>query len=131
MALTFPKSARLTLDSEFRRVKTEGRSHGGRYLALGVLKNAGDASAAAGGTRAGLIASRRVGNAAVRNRIRRRLRELVRTTRPGWIPAVWVVVIARRAAADATFAQLRQEWLRLARRAGVLAAAKKPEKGSP
>jgi ribonuclease P protein component len=111
--LTFPKSIRLHHSSEFLRVKTEGRAFGGRYFTLGVLKDR-DA------TRTGLIASRRVGMAVERNLARRRLRELMRLTLPEWVPGVWVVAIARRAAVGASFAQLQEEWNRLTRRAGIL-----------
>jgi len=97
-------------------VKTEGRSCNGKFMALGVLKNVDS-------TKAGLITSRRVGGAVVRNRVRRRLREMLRLTRPRWNPNLWVVVIARRAAADASFAELNQEWLRLALRAGIIPEA--------
>jgi len=55
-----------------------------------------------------------------RNRVRRRLRELMRLTGPQWIPGVWVVVIARRGAVDASFVEIQNEWLRLAVRAGIL-----------
>ena len=82
-------------------------------MILGVLRNA-DSS------RAGLIASRRVGGAVVRNLIRRRLREILRLTRPGWKSGIWMVVIARPAAAKASFDDLRDEWLRLAGRSGIL-----------
>lgn len=117
MSLTFPKSIRLQHSSEFLRVKTEGRTYGGRYFALGVLKDQGTTQ---GKTRTGLIASKRVGMAVDRNRVRRRLRELMRLSLPLWTPGVWVVAIARRAAVEATFDELRAEWLRLAGRAGIL-----------
>ena len=113
MPLTFPKSVRFTYSSEFLRVKTEGRAYSGRFMTVGVLKGC-DAS------RVGLITSKRIGGAVERNRVRRRLRELMRLTRQQWIPGVWVVVIARRAAVDARFAELQNEWLRLAERAGIL-----------
>ena len=45
--LRFPKSRRLTLDSEFQRVRTEGASIRGGTLTLGVLRNAGTKSARA------------------------------------------------------------------------------------
>ena len=113
MALTFPKSVRLTQSPEFLRVKTEGRAYSGRFMTVGVLK--GCAS-----TKAGFITSKRVGGAVERNRVRRRLRELVRLTKPLWAPGVWVVLIARKAAVNARFAELRTEWLRLGERAGVV-----------
>lgn len=125
MPLTFPKSIRLHRNSDFLRVKTEGRAFGGRYFTLGVLKGCGE-------TRTGLIASKRVGIAVERNRVRRRLRELMRLTLPGWVPGVWVVAIARRAAVKASYGQLRAEWEALARRAAILAETSgKPTPGEP
>ena len=85
-------------------------------MTLGVLKNAQT-------TKAGLIASRRIGGAVVRNRVRRRLREVLRLTRSQWKAGIWMVVVARPAAANARFEELRQEWLRLAGRAGILIPA--------
>ena len=85
-------------------------------MTVGVLKGCTS-------TRVGLITSKRVGIAVERNRARRQLRELMRLTRQQWNPGVWVVVIARRAAVGARFAELHDEWLRLARRAGVLLKA--------
>jgi len=85
-------------------------------MTLGFLKNA-DSS------KAGIITSRRVGGAVVRNRVRRRLREVLRLTRSRWAPGVWLVVVARSAAAKADFDELREEWLRLAKRSGILLEA--------
>src|SRR4029450_10535179 len=47
--LRFPKSRRLTRDSEFRRVRTEGKTMRGDTLTIGFLKNAeGHATVRAG-----------------------------------------------------------------------------------
>jgi len=113
VSLTFPKSARLSRSSEFLRVKTEGKACTGRYLTLGALGGCPD-------SRIGLITTKRLGNAVQRNRVRRRLRELARLSRPEWTPGVWFVAIARSAAVKATFAELQTEWNRLAIRAGIL-----------
>ena len=77
--LRFPKSARLTESSEFARVKKAGRSFHGRFMIMGVYRDRAT-------TRFGLVTSRRVGNAVVRNRLRRRLREMVRLSQPGSCP---------------------------------------------
>jgi ribonuclease P protein component len=115
--LRFPKSQRLTLDSEFQRVRTEGASVRGGTLTLGVLKNAGPDALG----RAGFITSRRVGEAVVRNRIRRRLREIFRKHQHEVCGGVWVVTIASARTARETSRALEDEWLRLARRASILA----------
>jgi len=115
--LRFPKSRRLTLDSEFQRVRTEGSSVSGGALTLGVLQNA-DPNAP---VRAGFITSRRVGRAVIRNRTRRRLREIFRKHQHEISGGVWIVTIASARAARETSHALEDEWLRLARRASILA----------
>ena len=72
------------------------------------------------GNRVGLITSRRIGNAVMRNRVRRRLREIVRLCRPRLNDGFWIVLIARRPAALAEFKEIEREWLSLARRASIL-----------
>ena len=118
----FPKAARLTRATEFRRVKDRGRSWGGRFLVLGVLPDAAPPDAADRWARVGFITSKRVGGAVTRNRVRRRLREIVRRHRPALRAGVWLVVIARHTAAKAASAELEADWLRLARRASILTA---------
>ncbi len=71
-------------------------------------------------TRIGIITSRRVGGAVVRNRVRRRFREIVRVDRPQLISSCWLVLIARHRAAAASFAELRSEWRVMAERAAIL-----------
>ncbi len=72
--------------------------------------------------RAGFITSKRIGGAVVRNRVRRRLREIVRLHQQRLAAGVTVVTIARPAAGRASYAQLELEWLRLANRASILRA---------
>lgn len=110
MRFRFPKSARLTRTSEFLKVKHEGQSCHGRLIVLSFLKT-GETQ-----TRVGLITSRRVGNAVTRNRVRRRLREMVRLSRARLKPGHWLVLVARKSAADATYAAIEQEWMKLAAR---------------
>ena len=111
----FPKSRRLTQPADFERVKKDGRAERGRFLVLSVLSNTQQ-------FRAGFVTSRAVGGAVARNRVRRRLREIVRKHQHEIRGQRWIVTIARAAAASATFDQLEAEWLRLARRASILAA---------
>jgi ribonuclease P protein component len=68
----------------------------------------------------GFITSRRLGNAVVRNRIRRRLREIVRHHQHQLRQDFWIVLVARRDAANASYGALEDEWLRLAKRASIL-----------
>jgi ribonuclease P protein component len=116
-SLSFPKTRRLTRALEFERVRREGRAHHGGLLILGVL-----AAKEVHGFRAGFVTTRRLGGAVVRNRVRRRLREIVRKHQREIAHAIWVVTIARANAARATYRQLEDEWLRLAKRASILAS---------
>ncbi len=113
MRLRFPKTARLKRASEFLRVKTEGQSCHGRLMVLSFLKTGEPL------TRIGFITSRRVGNAVTRNRVRRRLREIIRLSRPRMKIGHWLVLVARKSAADATYAAMEQEWLKLARQTSI------------
>jgi ribonuclease P protein component len=56
----------------------------------------------------------------VRNKVRRRLREILRIARAGFPPGFLIVVIAKPTAAGASFEELRAEWLLLARRLSIL-----------
>ena len=111
----FPAVRRLKLSREFERVRKEGRAVRGGLLILSVLPVDGEKR-----FRVGLITSRRVGEAVARNRVRRRLREIVRRNQQALKGGIWFVVIARRSAAQTDSATLEVEWLHLAQRAGIL-----------
>lgn len=59
--------------------------------------------------RFGFTVSRRVGNAVTRNRVRRRLKELVRTMAVDPAPGTDYVIIGRSAAADRAFATMADD----------------------
>ena len=115
---TFPKSRRLTQSAEFEQVKKNGRVYRGQLVVLSIVP-ANDATP----FRAGFITSRALGRAVVRNRVRRRLREIVRKHQRDLINGIWMVTIARASAARASYQQLEVEWLRLAKRASILATS--------
>lgn len=115
--LRLPKSRRLKRPSEFDRVKKEGRSERGALLILGVLPSPDRHP-----LRAGFVTSKRIGGAVIRNRVRRRLREIIRKHQSDMSADFWIVVIARPKAARATSRELEDEWLRLAKRTSILAA---------
>ena len=97
------KSKRLIRSSDFATVREKGRTVRGNLMMLGVM-TASDAKS----FRAGFVTSRRVGSAVVRNRIRRRLRDIVRLHQAELPQELWVVTIARSGAARASYQELRR-----------------------
>lgn len=104
------KGLRLTGSTRFSQIHREGRASANRLLVLKSLPNDIDRS------RFGILVGKRSGNAIVRNRVKRRLREVLRREP---VVAGWdIVIIARRPAADADYHHLQgaaQELLKKAR----------------
>ena len=83
----FPRSARLLRHADFERVYKQGRRHFSASMTVFYLQRqeSGIASKKAAippGLRVGFTVSRALGGAVQRNRMKRRLREAVRLTRP-------------------------------------------------
>ena len=95
-------------------MRRDGVAAHGKFMLLSLLQNAEP-----GVARVGIVTSRRVGGAVERNRVRRRLREIVRAERGRLAPGMWLVIVARHRAVGAEFAELRAEWLSLVRRAAA------------
>mgnify|MGYP001182558361 CR=1 FL=1 len=104
------KGLRLTSSGRFSQIHREGRASANRLLVLKSLSNDIDRS------RFGILVGKRNGNAIVRNRVKRRLRAVLRQAP---VAAGWdIVVIARRPAASADYDHLEgaaQELLKKAR----------------
>ncbi|MEZ4399103.1 MAG: ribonuclease P protein component [Kofleriaceae bacterium] len=108
------KSMRLRRRPEFLVVQAQGRKlHGTGFLALVARTPAGaGASVDQAPGRVGFTVTKRIGNAVIRNRIRRRAREWLR--QHGWAPAGRdVVLIAKEAAATMTSAAIGVDLQRL------------------
>ena len=109
-------TARLKLNHIFQRLyHTQGFVS--PYMVMYVRKNA------LGINRLGFTVSKKQGHAVVRNRIRRRLREVYRLNEQ-YLTAGWdIVIVARGRALDAPFEKLCGSFIQLARKAGLYAAA--------
>ena len=113
---SFSKAKRLTRTEEFTAVKFQGKTFRGSLLILGVFVQKEEKA-----FRVGLITTKRLGGAVVRNRVRRRLRDVVRKEQGRLLPGFWIVLVARSGAARASHQELKDDWLRLAERASILA----------
>jgi ribonuclease P protein component len=102
----YPKAARLRRRREFLTVQRDGRRRHTAHLVVIQRPAPGALS------RFGVTASKRIGNAVVRNRLKRVLRAVFRAQRGALVPAVDVLVIAKPGADRLTYAQATDELLR-------------------
>lgn len=86
------KGRRLSRSTEFQRVYRQGRSKANRYL---VLYSFSRGEAAEQGSRFGVSVGRKVGNAVVRNRVKRTIREALDQLEPQMAEGLDYVVLAR------------------------------------
>jgi ribonuclease P protein component len=111
--LGFPRACRLVRRAEFDAVYREGRRRSGREFAVFLRPNGLETS------RFGWSIKRALGGAVRRNRIRRRLREIVRLHRQE-IASGWDIVIhPRSSVATLDFTALAEDLLKLMPRPSV------------
>ena len=106
-------SSALKLNHIFRRLyHTSGFANS--YLVLYARPNK------TGRNRVGITVGKKLGGAVVRNRTRRRLREVYRLNEDAFLSGWDIVVVARSRSVDASFQSLTKAYLALAEKAGIL-----------
>ena len=106
-------SSALKLNHIFRRLYATGGFANG-MLVLYVRPNR------LGQNRVGITTGKKLGHAVVRNRARRRLREVYRLNEHLFKPGYDIVVVARSRCVTADLQTLTQAYLTLAKKAGIL-----------
>jgi ribonuclease P protein component len=114
MSQTYPRSSRLTSARDFRRLFKSGRRLQSGPLRLVWLTEG------VGGVRYTTVAGRKMGDAVVRNRVRRRLRELFRLNRHLFNGPAHLALVAGPGAGELPGSELRRLALELWERAGLL-----------
>lgn len=137
----FPRSARLLRHADFERVYKQGRRHFSASITVFYLPRPEPAVAGkapvAPGPRIGFTVGRALGGAVQRNRMKRRLREAVRLSRPVAGSNVDVVINPKKSLLTTDFAAVLNEVTRafvvieqkLATKSGV--EKPKPDSRSP
>lgn len=111
--------------AEFLRVARDGERRARPLVVVQALRR-GDAGPQ---TRFGFTATKKIGGAVIRNRAKRRLREVARALHKDWPPSCDVVLIARRDTATADWKRLLDECqraLQTVAKAALRAASEKP-----
>ena len=99
---------------EFRRLYAKGRSAVMPTLVIYMRRHKG------AGNRVGFTVTTRIGHAVVRNRIRRRLREIYRLHEPELRPGADLVIVARGRSANAAYRELERDFLAGCRKLSLL-----------
>ncbi|HHY36143.1 MAG TPA: ribonuclease P protein component [Firmicutes bacterium] len=107
------KENRLRRRNDFTRVYRKGKSYANKYLVIYLLSNDREVC------RFGFSVGKRMGKAVIRNRMRRRLRELCRLHVDLLLPGYDIVVIPRNPALEADYATLKGALRHLFHKAGI------------
>ena len=106
----------------FRRLYAKGKSAVSPALVLYCRKNGRKEN------RSVITASTKLGHAVVRNRVRRRLREIYRLNEDKLLPGFDIVVVARVRAVHSRYGDLDKQFLRLAKKLQLLRPTEAPSR---
>ncbi|HEX8895965.1 MAG TPA: ribonuclease P protein component [Terriglobales bacterium] len=129
----FPKSRRLLRHADFQHVYEGGRRQFTGNMTVFFLRRtiSADTEAPSPSLRVGFTVGRALGGAVERNRLKRRMREAVRTAWPAVEAPVDVVIHPRKSVEQMPFADLVSEVARGIQLALQRAREAKPEQRSP
>ncbi len=113
--MRLPKKFSMTHRAEFARVRKHGKSRLGRCLVVSTLRSNELAH-----FKSGLITTKKIGKAHQRNYFRRVFRSILQKHGEEIREDHYIVTIARWRASEASYKELEREWLKLARKLGIL-----------
>jgi ribonuclease P protein component len=113
--LRFGRKARIKQGRDFARTRQDGRRLTGACFVANWRSLPTDS-----GSRLGVITAGRIGNAVLRNRARRLLRETFRLHQHELSQPVDLVLVARPGIVGKPFAEVEKEFLTMLRKAGLL-----------
>ena len=99
---------------EFRRLYNKGKTAVTPYMVVYALKTQRQTR------RVGFTVSTKLGHAVVRNRVRRRLREIYRLNSPRLIDNVDIVIVARSKCVGADFSKMESAFIHACAQLGIM-----------
>jgi ribonuclease P protein component len=111
----FGAASRIKQSRDFAQIRQQGERLTSGCLIVNLRRREADAR-----SRLGVVTSSRIGNAVIRSRARRLLREVFRLHRGQLVQPVDVVLIARSSIAGKGFRQVERDFLTSLRKAGLL-----------
>ena len=117
--MRLPRKQSMSKRADFFRVRKDGQAKAGRLVVVSTL-----ADPALPSLLVGFITTRKVGKAHDRNLLRRRLRAIVQRHGPLLVePKRLLVTIPRPGSAAASFADLEADWVKQAKRLGLVCSS--------
>lgn len=113
-------SVSLKSNRDFRRLYSRGKQVVSPTMVLYVWKNRLDQN------RLGITVSKKLGNAVTRNKVRRRIREIYRLHEEEFSSGLDLVVVARVRGAHVSYWTLDRDFMKLARKMGLLRTKNSP-----
>ena len=118
--MRLPRKFSMTQRAEFARCRECGKSRPGRYLVLSVLHDSELEH-----FRTGFITTKKVGKAHQRNQLRRRFRAIFQYYGESFDSHYYIVTIARWRAVEASYSELEKDWLKQAKKLGIISTEQK------
>ena len=107
------KEWRINQGKEYRFIYKNGLKIIGRYMIVFLRESQLNKN------RFGIVTSKKIGNAVIRNRAKRQIREVIRKNWNELQPGYDIVVVSRYNIKEANFALIEKDFLRLMRKARI------------
>ncbi|WP_128895603.1 ribonuclease P protein component [Longirhabdus pacifica] len=109
------KKYRLAKNEQFKRIYRNGQSMANHQFVVYSKPSKGTEH-----FRVGVVVSKKIGNAVVRNRMRRVMKEILRHHKHDIISNVDIIVLARKATLNMNYKQLESSMKHVLRKAGLI-----------
>lgn len=111
-----PRPLRLAKSEDFTRLRHEGQTFRGRFMLMNVAPNT------LSHNRYGVVTSKRLGGAVIRNRVRRLIREVLRQSTPHLHSGLDIVLVAHPSIVGQPLSDISRAFDALVRQAGLVAS---------